>query len=171
MSSSRLCRTKAEYDAALQAAGSKLVVVDFTASWCGPCRMIAPVFEELASKNAGVVFLKVDVDENREVAQAYSVSAMPTFLFIRNKSVLEQLRGANASQLRALVDKHGSGSGSSGAAFSGRGNSLSGSSVSGGSTSQPGSTAMGILQNMGRDNMLPLLVLAGYLFYVFFLKA
>jgi thioredoxin 1 len=57
--------TKEEFDAALKDAGSKLVVVDFTASWCGPCQQIAPVFKELAQENKDVVFLKVDVDENK----------------------------------------------------------------------------------------------------------
>ncbi|PWN28706.1 thioredoxin H-type-like protein, partial [Jaminaea rosea] len=83
---------------------SKLVVVDFTASWCGPCRMIAPTFESLAKKHTGSVFLKVDVDENAAVARAYSVSAMPTFVFLKNKSVIETLRGANPSQLTSLVE-------------------------------------------------------------------
>lgn len=50
-----------DFDAALKSAGSKLVVVDFTASWCGPCKMIKPHFDELARKHTGSVFLKVDV--------------------------------------------------------------------------------------------------------------
>ena len=57
--------TKEEFDAALKDAGSKLVVVDFTASWCGPCQQIAPVFKALAQEHKDVVFLKVDVDENK----------------------------------------------------------------------------------------------------------
>ncbi len=57
--------TKEEFDAALKEAGSKLVVVDFTASWCGPCQQIAPVFKGLAQEFKDVVFLKVDVDENK----------------------------------------------------------------------------------------------------------
>ena len=57
--------TKEEFAAALKDAGSKLVVVDFTASWCGPCQQIAPVFKALAQEHKDVVFLKVDVDENK----------------------------------------------------------------------------------------------------------
>ena len=61
---------KAAFDAALAAAGDKLVVVDFTATWCGPCQRIAPLFAQLAEENPDVVFVKVDVDENSEVSQA-----------------------------------------------------------------------------------------------------
>merc|ERR1711924_271331 len=67
-------KTKAEFDAALAAAGGKLVVVDFTATWCGPCQMIAPLFGELAEKNPDVVFVKVDVDENQETAAACGIN-------------------------------------------------------------------------------------------------
>ncbi|KAK7910333.1 hypothetical protein WMY93_015017 [Mugilogobius chulae] len=55
--------SEAEFQAALKAAGNKLVVVDFTAKWCGPCKMIAPLFEEMAGEFTDVVFLKVDVDD------------------------------------------------------------------------------------------------------------
>ncbi len=57
-------KTKAEFDAALSAAGNKLVVVDFTASWCGPCQKIKPVFEAMSKEITDVVFIKVDVDNN-----------------------------------------------------------------------------------------------------------
>ncbi len=65
-------------------AGEKLVVIDFYATWCGPCKLIAPKVEEMAGEMSNVVFLKVDVDENEEAAQEYNVSAMPTFIFIKN---------------------------------------------------------------------------------------
>ncbi|MCO5573745.1 hypothetical protein L7F22_027519 [Adiantum nelumboides] len=64
------------------------VVVDFTASWCGPCKCIAPVFLELSEKNPNLVFLKVDVEEVNDVSTAYELRAMPTFLFIENDNII-----------------------------------------------------------------------------------
>ncbi|EST08820.1 PITH domain protein [Kalmanozyma brasiliensis GHG001] len=116
-----------EFDAELSSAGSKLVVVDFHAVWCGPCKVIAPVFQRLASQYTSVVFLKVDVDRVQPVAQRYSVRAMPTFLFLKNKSVVETLQGADPNRLTALVKQHSSGASS---AFSGSGQTLSGSGSS-----------------------------------------
>merc|ERR1711934_306155 len=66
--------TKAQFDQALKDAGSKLVVVDFTASWCPPCQRIKPVFANLSSEHSDVVFLKVDVDENDETASWAGIS-------------------------------------------------------------------------------------------------
>mmetsp|Transcript_13073 Transcript_13073/g.18507 ORF Transcript_13073/g.18507 Transcript_13073/m.18507 type:complete len:179 (-) Transcript_13073:199-735(-) len=87
-------------------AEGKLVVIDFSATWCGPCKMIAPLFEEMANEMPNVVFVKVDVDENPETAAKYSVSAMPTFVFIKNGEVVERLMGANPTRLQALISDH-----------------------------------------------------------------
>ncbi|XP_077869349.1 thioredoxin-like, partial [Saccoglossus kowalevskii] len=56
--------TQEEFDAELKAAGDRLVVVDFSAQWCGPCRMIAPKVKDMAKEFPDLVFLKIDVDEN-----------------------------------------------------------------------------------------------------------
>ncbi|SPO30682.1 related to TRX2 - thioredoxin II [Ustilago trichophora] len=116
-----------EFDAELNAAGSKLVVVDFHAVWCGPCKAIAPVYQRLASQYTNTIFLKVDVDRIQAVAQRYSVRAMPTFLFLKNKSVVDTLQGADPNRLTSLVKQHSSGASS---AFSGSGQTLSGSGSS-----------------------------------------
>ncbi|PWA90624.1 thioredoxin H-type 1 [Artemisia annua] len=87
-------------------ASGKLGVVDFTASWCGPCRVIAPVFEELAKKFSGVVFLKVDVDELKSVAEEFKVEAMPTFVFLKNGKEVDRMVGANKDELPLKIDKH-----------------------------------------------------------------
>lgn len=67
----------------LIASEEKLIVVDFTATWCGPCRMIAPIFDQLAVDNPNVVFVKVDVDKLESVAGKCGISAMPTFQFYK----------------------------------------------------------------------------------------
>lgn len=88
-------------------ATKKLVVIDFSATWCGPCKMIAPLYHELSEmpENQDIVFLKVDVDENSETAMKYSVSAMPTFLFIKEGEVIERLMGANPGKLQEMLEE------------------------------------------------------------------
>ncbi|PWZ40148.1 Thioredoxin H-type [Zea mays] len=102
------CHTKAEFDAHMAKAkeAGKLVIIDFTASWCGPCRFIAPLFVEHAKKFTQAVFLKVDVDELKEVAAAYDVEAMPTFHFVKNGVTVETVVGARKENLLAQIEKH-----------------------------------------------------------------
>ncbi|KVI06526.1 thioredoxin H1-like [Cynara cardunculus var. scolymus] len=88
------------------ASSGKLVVVDFTASWCGPCRIIAPVLDDFARKFNNVVFLKVDVDELESVAQKYFVEAMPTFLFFKNGQVVDKVVGAKKDKLHSRIKKN-----------------------------------------------------------------
>jgi thioredoxin len=98
--------TKEEFDMALAMADSlgQAVLVDFTATWCGPCRMMAPVFEALAQEFDGqMTFIKIDVDANQETAQYCEISAMPTFKVFRGFQEVGAMRGANAEGLRQLV--------------------------------------------------------------------
>ena len=72
-----------------------LVLVDFWASWCGPCRMVSPILERLAGKYAGrVKIVKVNVDENQATASRYSIRSIPSLLFFRNGAVVKSLVGA-----------------------------------------------------------------------------
>jgi len=100
------CASHDELLKELSDAGDKLVVVDFFAEWCGPCKVIAPIISELAAEHANVVFLKVDVDENEDSAAEYNISAMPTFIFIKKKEKIADMMGANAEKLKELVVKH-----------------------------------------------------------------
>ena len=107
--------------------------------------MIAPTFESLATKYAKpnkIAFVKVDVDAQGEVAQQYAVRAMPTFLVLRNGSVIDTIQGANPPALTAAVDKAVKLAGvRGGATFSGSGNRLGGAGVGrpvGGGGGRPG---------------------------------
>jgi thioredoxin 1 len=72
-----------------------LIMVDFWAEWCGPCRAIAPVLEELARDSGGRITLaKVNVDENHGLAARYAIRSIPTVLFVRQGKVVDQLIGA-----------------------------------------------------------------------------
>ena len=89
----------------MEEAGNKLVVIDFFATWCGPCQALAPRFEELAKELKGeVVFLKVDVDESHEISGEYDIRAMPTLVFIRNKEELERNHGDLDGPIERLKD-------------------------------------------------------------------
>ena len=71
------------------------VLVDFWATWCGPCRMIAPVIEELAEEYAGKIKIgKINVDEEMELAMAYKIEVIPTLLFFKNGKVDKKAVGA-----------------------------------------------------------------------------
>ena len=88
--------TKADFDAAKNC--DKLCVVDFWATWCGPCRMVAPKIEAMSSEFPEVNFHKVDVDENEEAAADAGIKAMPTFkLYKAGKEVAELVGSTSVS--------------------------------------------------------------------------
>ena len=72
-----------------------LIVIDCWAEWCGPCRVIAPVIEELASEHAGkIVFGKLNVDENPETAQKFGIMGIPTLLIMKDGAEVDRIVGA-----------------------------------------------------------------------------
>lgn len=84
------------------------LLVDFWAPWCGPCKAIAPVLEELAGEMAGKLSIgKVDVDENGEIAAQYNVRAIPTLILFKDGQVAEQFVGlVGKSDLKTKIEPH-----------------------------------------------------------------
>jgi len=93
--------TKQRYDEVV--ASNSAVLIQFTASWCGPCKMVAPKLEELSRQVPGVVFFKVDIDENAEASDAMRVESVPTFLLYKDGKVVAQVVGANIERVKAMV--------------------------------------------------------------------
>ena len=80
-------------------AGAKPVLVDFWAPWCGPCRMMGPIIDELSAKYAGKVkFAKMNVDENRSVPSKYSIQSIPALMIFKNGEMVKNLVGARPKE-------------------------------------------------------------------------
>ena len=88
---------------------NKVVIIDAWAPWCGPCRFISPIFEQLSEREefnkSGVVFAKVDVDQAEDVSQELGIRAMPTFISFYDGELQDKLQGADPSGLEKLVQE------------------------------------------------------------------
>jgi thioredoxin 1 len=100
-----LTLTDADFDAQVKA--QPLLVVDFWAEWCGPCRMIAPVLEELVGEYGDRLAVgKVNVDENRQTAARFGIRSIPTLLFFRDGARVDQVVGAHPKgTIKAKIDQ------------------------------------------------------------------
>ncbi|KAJ1462652.1 thioredoxin-like protein [Pelagophyceae sp. CCMP2097] len=98
--------SEAAFARELKTAGSKLVVVDFWATWCGPCQQFKPKYASMSERHSRqAAFLSVDVDAVKALAQKHSVSSMPTFVFFKRGVEVERFSGADENQLRDIISK------------------------------------------------------------------
>jgi thioredoxin 1 len=99
-------QNEAEFDALLKA--ESLFVVDCTAAWCGPCKLIAPLIDQLAEEYGDrVKVLKLDLDANREVAKRYGIRSIPAVMFFNQGEVAETIVGAKKyEEYTAALDQH-----------------------------------------------------------------
>ena len=93
----------AEFDAEIK---EGTVLVDFFATWCGPCRMLTPVLEQIADENPNVSVLKIDVDEVGELAARYGIQNIPTLMLFKDGQRVETRMGyQNKNQLQAFISQ------------------------------------------------------------------
>ena len=87
-------------------ASDKPVLIDFYADWCGPCRMVAPIIEEIANENSDMVVAKVNVDDQPELASEFGVFSIPTLVVMKDGNVVSKSAGARPkAQILAMVGK------------------------------------------------------------------
>ncbi|XP_052173866.1 thioredoxin H-type [Diospyros lotus] len=100
-----LITTKESWDEKLSEARreGKIVVANFSASWCGPCRVIAPLYCELSESYPSLMFLTVDVDELTDFSTSWDIKATPTFFFLRDGQQIDKLVGANKPELQKKI--------------------------------------------------------------------
>ncbi|CAL4043980.1 Thioredoxin 1 [Buchnera aphidicola (Tetraneura ulmi)] len=85
-----------EFDKYLDSNKNQLLIIDFWAKWCAPCKQLSPILESVANEytdNENLIFIKIDIDENKKNALKYQIKSIPTLLFIRNKSILNRVSG------------------------------------------------------------------------------
>lgn len=81
-------------------------VVYFWAPWCGPCQMMSPYFEELNNKYQNVEFVKVNIDEAKDITSYCNVTSIPTFIFYKNGEIIDMLVGANKEKLKNMINSY-----------------------------------------------------------------
>lgn len=96
-----------EFNKILENYSNDIIIIDFWATWCGPCMTFAPVFEKIFQEHSNeVIFLKVNVDLNEAITRQYGISGIPTTLFIKNRKVIQKVVGAtNYNHIKLIIQK------------------------------------------------------------------
>ena len=85
---------------------NKFVVVDFFANWCGPCKMLSPVIEDLSNEMSNITFLKVNVDNNSEIAEQFQIMSIPALIFFKDGKVISKTVGFQPKEtLKKYIDE------------------------------------------------------------------
>ena len=83
-----------------------IAIVDFGATWCGPCKFIKPEFHKLAEQFEGkATFIDCDIDEHQEIADKFEIQSVPTFMVFKNGAKVDTFSGADAAKLRKMIEK------------------------------------------------------------------
>ena len=85
---------------------NKLNIIDFWATWCGPCVRFAPEFEKLSHEYPTINFFKIDVDESKELSKFFKIECMPTFIFIKNNQLVNKIEGADLKEIVKIINQH-----------------------------------------------------------------
>ncbi|CAK7332799.1 unnamed protein product [Dovyalis caffra] len=85
---------------------NNLLVIEFTATWCKPCRYMEQPMNDLAAKHTDVVFVRIDVDELARVAQQFNVTTMPAFSLVKKGKVVDEVAGVKKNELENKIEKH-----------------------------------------------------------------
>ena len=85
---------------------NRLLVIDFGASWCGPCKRIEPLIQDLSESMLDITFCKVDIDEVEELVEKFNITSVPTFIFIKNNNLLDRVEGIKYDNILELCNKH-----------------------------------------------------------------
>lgn len=100
-------KDKSTLDSLIASAGDKLVAIEFYATWCGPCKAIEPIVNEIAESHSdNLLIFKIDVDESDDLVVEYGIKTMPTFIFKRKGKRLDVLSGGNEKKLREFIKKY-----------------------------------------------------------------
>uniref|UniRef100_A0A095BYQ0 Thioredoxin n=1 Tax=Schistosoma haematobium TaxID=6185 RepID=A0A095BYQ0_SCHHA len=95
-----------ELEQAIKESETRLMILDFFADWCGPCKRVAPELDKICEEWEDVLFIKLNVDELESAAETYAIAAMPTFIAFKGGEKVDEVVGANLDKLREMIEKY-----------------------------------------------------------------